>query len=273
MTASDQATAVARVESLTLRQKEEQIPLRCCSFLLHSDLKHGIINILNWEKGSFVMNKKKIVIYIVFAVLAIAAVATVTFFAVKSVNTNKDVARISNEIGNKYGITDFKSKSTDYSGRLHLVKLYSDTFYELSNEDMVNLIAAIATNDEIMFLNSHNYFGDMPLSGNLLMVISNDTEYFVVVDENRNSLTLHCGSERFYFKDATSYGYSLGKFYNAYGTEDTICAHIGCDNKIARTGDTNCCIVHSNRCGECYKYIDEDAMFCMECIEGYIKNN
>jgi len=61
----------------------------------------------------------------------------------------------------------------------------------------------------------------------------------------------------------------LGKtdsFTNAYGTPTTKCAHPGCNNTIAPSGDTNCCTVHSNRCADCGKYIDEDAMYCMDCL-------
>ena len=55
-------------------------------------------------------------------------------------------------------------------------------------------------------------------------------------------------------------------FTNAYGTPTTKCAHPGCNNTIAPSGDTNCCTVHSNRCADCGKYIDEDAMYCMDCL-------
>ena len=56
-------------------------------------------------------------------------------------------------------------------------------------------------------------------------------------------------------------------FNNKFGTSSTLCAKPGCDAFIARSGDTNCCEVHSNRCGNCYCYIDGDAMYCMSCIE------
>ncbi|MCD8117467.1 MAG: hypothetical protein LUE21_10210 [Oscillospiraceae bacterium] len=55
-------------------------------------------------------------------------------------------------------------------------------------------------------------------------------------------------------------------FTNKYGTRTTICAHAGCTNYIASSGDTNCCTVHSNKCAECGCYIDEDALFCIDCI-------
>ena len=56
-------------------------------------------------------------------------------------------------------------------------------------------------------------------------------------------------------------------FTNAFGTSTTRCAHPGCNNYIASSGDTNCCTIHSNRCLNCGKYIDEDASYCMSCIE------
>ena len=55
-------------------------------------------------------------------------------------------------------------------------------------------------------------------------------------------------------------------FTNKYGTATTNCAHAGCDNYIASSGDTNCCTVHSNTCQNCGKYIDEDALYCMDCL-------
>ena len=60
------------------------------------------------------------------------------------------------------------------------------------------------------------------------------------------------------------------EFTNKYGTPTTKCAHTGCNNYIASTGDTNCCTVHSNKCLDCGKYIDEDALYCMECLVGAI---
>ena len=55
-------------------------------------------------------------------------------------------------------------------------------------------------------------------------------------------------------------------FTNKFGTPQTICAHAGCDNTIASSGDTNCCTKHSAKCLNCGKYIDEDATYCMDCL-------
>lgn len=65
--------------------------------------------------------------------------------------------------------------------------------------------------------------------------------------------------------------YSYSSFTNQYGTSTTKCAHSGCSNYIASSGDTNCCTTHSNRCYECNCYIDEDANWCMKCIENALK--
>lgn len=59
---------------------------------------------------------------------------------------------------------------------------------------------------------------------------------------------------------------SSTSFTNKFGTATTTCAHSGCDNYIASSGDTNCCVTHSNKCLNCRKYIDEDAMYCMSCL-------
>ena len=58
-------------------------------------------------------------------------------------------------------------------------------------------------------------------------------------------------------------------FTNKYGTPTTKCAHPGCNNYIATSGDTNCCPQHSNRCLNCGKYCDGDAMYCGDCIKSY----
>ena len=60
-------------------------------------------------------------------------------------------------------------------------------------------------------------------------------------------------------------------FNNKYGSAGTKCAHSGCDNYIASSGDTNCCTEHSRNCLNCGCYIDEDAMYCMTCIESALK--
>lgn len=71
----------------------------------------------------------------------------------------------------------------------------------------------------------------------------------------------------------SSYDYSksYSSFTNKYGTSTTKCAHSGCSNYIASSGDTNCCTTHSRKCLECYCYIDEDATWCMSCITNALK--
>lgn len=81
---------------------------------------------------------------------------------------------------------------------------------------------------------------------------------------------------RNYDKDAgsdTNYPSETNKqsttgFANKYGTAGTRCAYSGCNKYIAASGDTNCCITHSNKCLNCGCYIDNDASFCMDCMFG-----
>lgn len=49
-------------------------------------------------------------------------------------------------------------------------------------------------------------------------------------------------------------------------TTPSKCLHSGCTNNAASTGDSYYCTEHSSRCLECNCYIDEDAMFCLNCI-------
>ena len=69
-----------------------------------------------------------------------------------------------------------------------------------------------------------------------------------------------------YSSSSSSSGSTSSSFTNLYGTPTTVCAHKGCTNYIASSGDTNCCAIHSNKCLECGKYIDEDATWCMSCL-------
>ena len=89
--------------------------------------------------------------------------------------------------------------------------------------------------------------------------------------DSKTSSYKSSSSESSYFSSKShSSTYSNSKssnFTNAFGTPTTKCAHVGCNNYIASSGDTNCCTVHSNKCLECNKYIDEDAMYCISCLK------
>ncbi len=65
---------------------------------------------------------------------------------------------------------------------------------------------------------------------------------------------------------------NLDMFTNLYGTPDTECVYPNCNNTIAFSGDTNCCIIHSNKCLNCEKYIYGDALFCMDCLEKAVED-
>ena len=68
------------------------------------------------------------------------------------------------------------------------------------------------------------------------------------------------------YSSSSSTKTTSSSFTNKYGTATTKCAKAGCNNYIASSGDTAYCTTHSNRCLECNKYIDGDAMYCMDCI-------
>ncbi len=55
-------------------------------------------------------------------------------------------------------------------------------------------------------------------------------------------------------------------FTNIQGTETTVCAHEGCTNYIARSGDTLYCTEHSGICSTCGKYVDEGKTRCSQCL-------
>lgn len=70
-----------------------------------------------------------------------------------------------------------------------------------------------------------------------------------------------------------SSGSSKSSYSNKYGTSTTKCAKPGCNNYIASSGDTNCCVTHSNKCLNCRKYIDGDATYCLSCLYDSVKKS
>ena len=99
---------------------------------------------------------------------------------------------------------------------------------------------------------------------NYPMTILSKEEYEDAIDKEEEALS---GSD-----DVNSITQKSSSFTNKFGSETTKCAHSGCQNYIASSGDTNCCVKHSNKCLNCKKYIDEDAMYCMDCIKNSLKN-
>lgn len=89
---------------------------------------------------------------------------------------------------------------------------------------------------------------------------------------NTDTSELRRQIEETYIYRATVHNEKEIKFTNSYGTAKTKCNHKNCSNLIAMSGDTNCCIMHSNKCNNCGIYIDEDAIFCMECLSGKINS-
>lgn len=64
-------------------------------------------------------------------------------------------------------------------------------------------------------------------------------------------------------------GAASGTYKKTAVKVDTVplqCEHPGCTNQAAETGDSHYCEEHSNKCLECNKFIDEDALYCINCI-------
>lgn len=51
------------------------------------------------------------------------------------------------------------------------------------------------------------------------------------------------------------------------------CLHDGCLEMAVEIGDSRYCKNHSNKCFICNKYIDEDALMCLNCIVEALKDN
>lgn len=64
---------------------------------------------------------------------------------------------------------------------------------------------------------------------------------------------------------------NVGSVSGGQSSSSAICAHSGCTNKVA-SGDTVYCSAHSNKCLNCGKYIDEDALYCMSCLKESISS-
>lgn len=103
---------------------------------------------------------------------------------------------------------------------------------------------------------------------NSVMEKKNNNSNYVLNDEPTTSENDRQSEEARFLStnEYTSRKKDTTKFTNKYGSSTTICAHSGCKNYIATSGDTNCCTVHSNKCLNCNKYIDEDAVYCMDCL-------
>ena len=192
------------------------------------------------------------------------------FYLMNIVTTNGKIARIANEHGKAYGVTDFNSKSVSLDGKVWNVDLYSNSFDRLSDEDKCNLMLAIGADPRMHKLLANDIEKHVnPLIGPYFVIYSKDKYYKVGTNDDNDRIGIDWFSGSYFVDGIEEHGYKV-MFSNKYGNQNTKCAHAGCTNTIACTGDTNCCVKHSNRCGECYCYIDEDAMFCMSCIKGAI---
>ena len=212
-----------------------------------------------------------------FLIIAGVVILIPAYLLVSIVSANARIAGIANDLGRKYGVTDFKSRSTIANGTVWRIELYSDDFDRLAAEDRFNLMVSIGASKKMqstLVEEIENYTN--PLMGPRFIIRSGGDTYKVYTNDESDTISAGGHSEKgieehgYRIQSSNKYGgsSSAGKtFTNKYGTAKTKCAHSGCSSYIASSGDTNCCTKHSNRCGNCRCYIDEDALFCMSCIK------
>lgn len=136
-----------------------------------------------------------------------------------------------------------------------------------------------------MILNNRNtdvmYFGFADNDGDLMLILNRDgtnSHQKPIVDgEDVYAMALSIVASSDMSRDdapadiVETEPYS--PFTNDYGTPTTVCAHKGCSRYIATSGDSNCCIAHSQNCLNCGCYIDEDAIYCMDCLSESITSS
>ncbi|MBO5935612.1 MAG: hypothetical protein J6Q94_09025 [Clostridia bacterium] len=210
--------------------------------------------------------KKKPVIIALISVVSIA-VAVLLFFFIRGVVANVRIQNIANEKGEAFGITDFKSKSTNFIGEVWDVELKSESFYQLSDEDRFQIILSIVTDEELKsMMVSAVRSKPGPLVSENFEIYSGNAWHYFDINADYNKIYLTGGEEKYCVNNAESYGFIL-PFKNKYGTEDTTCIVSDCNNKIVRTGNSNACIDHCEICDDCYIYIDKGDTRCDNCAK------
>ena len=209
-----------------------------------------------------------------FLIVSGAAVVILAFFLVRVVSANAKIAAIANDFGREYGVTDFTSRSASANGQVWNIELYSDDFANLSEEDQFKLMVSIGASERTRgTLVEEQQKPSIRLLG-ARFVICSDRTYKVYTNDDTDIIGISGtgrGAKMSYSEEGiAAHGYGT-KFSNDYGSSGTKCAHPGCTGKIASSGDTNCCVLHSNQCGNCGCYIDEDALFCMDCLRGALE--
>lgn len=136
-----------------------------------------------------------------------------------------------------------------------------------------------------MILNNRNtdimYFGFADNNGDLMLILNRDGtnshQKPVVNGEDVYAMALSIVASSEESENDTPADIvatePYSPFTNDYGTPTTVCAHKGCSRYIATSGDSNCCIAHSQNCLNCGCYIDEDAMYCMDCLSESMENS
>lgn len=193
--------------------------------------------------------KKRNLLFVVIAAIIVLLIANSAY---KRYEDNRNQQRIVGEltrIAIEEGLDDFDFKLKYDSGyKWYNVDVYCSNFQSFSYAKMFAIDEHL---NSVAGAYVHRYY-------------SAGACYAVYIDSiYKDGKEIYDG-----YKKANSY---QSTFTNKYGTATTKCNHVGCNNYIASSGDTNCCTTHSKKCGECGKYIDEDALYCIDCLLGALQ--
>jgi hypothetical protein len=163
---------------------------------------------------------------------------------------------------------EYQLCTDEFKSMAYQLKKYFDTISCEMNPNEINTLTQSLTNDiSIGFNNSMIY--QMMATATFMESNGADQERIDTVLASIKDTDLYKQAKGIdTTKKSSKPSHYNVVFTNSYGTPDTKCNHTGCNNTIASSGDTNCCVMHSNKCLNCGKYIDEDALFCMDCISG-----
>ncbi len=187
------------------------------------------------KRGKIMKNKT---VKIVLISVAVVVAAALIVFAAVHISANADVASRANEIGEEYGVTDFYSNSTNIFGEVWSLDLHSKDYIDLSEEDKMNLLIDISTDEEMISKLAEERQKEVnPLTGWYLEIISGDDWYTVSVLSDYNMLDFSGGIHR-KLENADSYGYVVETQDET--VEKTTVNNIGSDNGKHKVACTFC---------------------------------
>ncbi len=211
------------------------------------------------------MKKKNPIIIALISVVSVVLVV-LSAFLIRCIVANVNIKKIANEKGEKFGVTDFKSDSAEFTGEVKNVLLKSETFASLSDEDRFQLILSIITDEEMIALTADVVQDELNPLLDQFQIYSGDKYHSFSLNANTNMIVVYGGKDKYYVEDAESYGFKL-PFANQYGTEETPCIVSGCEKNIVRTGNSNACWYHAGICDDCHTYINKGDDRCDRCAK------